>query len=361
MTGKEESGLDLNIQDLCSKIAVGHASRSFNNRRGKIGAPLLEKGEHFASILDFGSHYLVVSSDGIGTKIEIAERTGKYDSLGFDLTAMAVDDLAAVAAEPVGISNIIDVDFLDRRIIDQLMAGLERAAEAAKIVIAGGEIAEVGDRIGGYGTGMHFNWCATAFGVMTKPANPVTGDGITVGDTVISMRSKGFRSNGFSLIRKIMKNRFGQEWHQAPWKNDKTFGEVLLEPSLIYSPAVVHAIANDIRFKGIAHVTGGGIIGNLKRLLQINGLGADLFDLFEPHDFVRDVQRLGEIDEARAYEYWNMGNGMLLIVDEDDSGRLLSSASELGYEAKTAGRIISESRVTLNSKGAEPQHLIFNI
>ena len=107
--------------------------------------------------MDFNGVKIGMTSDGIGTKIELAERTGIYNTIGFDLVAMVADDLAANGIETVNLSNILDVDFLDADIVDQLMEGLYKAAKFANITVTGGEIAELGSRIGGYGDRMHFN------------------------------------------------------------------------------------------------------------------------------------------------------------------------------------------------------------
>ncbi|MDZ7821846.1 MAG: AIR synthase related protein [Candidatus Marinimicrobia bacterium] len=183
--------------------------KPFGNRPAGEGSPVPGLDGAFSNIMDFRGVKIGMSSDGIGTKIEVAERTGIYDTLGYDLIAMTADDLAANGMETVNLTNILDVDHLDHAVVDALMRGLHDAAGVANIVITGGEIAELGGRICGYGRGMHFNWCAAGTAVLPEGTEPVDGSGISAGDSVIALKSRGFRSNGFSLLRNVMRERSG--------------------------------------------------------------------------------------------------------------------------------------------------------
>jgi len=209
MVSPVKPGIDTKIGNSCSRAAFAWAQKTFKNRKGVSGAPILSVAGSFCNIMAFGDECIGMTSDGIGTKVEVAERVGKYDTLGFDLVAMVADDLAANGIEPVNLSNILDVDVLDHSIVDELMKGLHDAANFSGIAVTGGEIAELGNRVGGYGRKMHFNWCSTAIGVLPKGGKPITGKLIKPGDTVIALRNPGFRSNGFSLVRKALAGRFG--------------------------------------------------------------------------------------------------------------------------------------------------------
>lgn len=357
MNVKKSSGIDIDLGNYCSKIAYSWAKKTFKNRQNGFGNPLISVDGTFSNLVNYRGVKVGITSDGIGTKIELAERTGIYDTLGFDLVAMVADDLAANGIEAVNISNILDVDFLDSDIVDQLMKGLHNAADYAKVVITGGEIAELGGRISGYGERMHFNWCATAVGILPENREFIDGRKVKQGDIIVSLKSRGFRSNGFSLIRKIMKDNFGIKWHSKLYGKEKTWGEVLLTPSLIYSP-LVSEILNNYNIKGIAHITGGGIIGNLSRILEVNRVGAYLDSLFEPLEFMREVQRIGNISEKAAYRIWNMGNGMLIIAEESESDGILKLAHNQGYKAQIAGKVISEPRIILDMKSFKKNQII---
>ncbi len=356
MTDQKKSGLDIDLGNLCSKDAFGWAKKTFPNRENKAGAAALKVDGVFSNMLSFGNQRIGIASDGIGTKIELAERTGIYHTLGFDLVAMVADDLATAGFEPTNISNIIDVNRLDRDAINSLMKGLSEACNYCGMSISGGEIAELGNRIGGYGEGMHFNWCSTAIGILPEELDtPFDGTAVKAGDVVISLRGHGFRSNGFSLIRRIMQSSFGDNWHNEPYDNDQTWGEILLTPSLIFTPLITKMIKTGTELSGIAHITGGGIIDNFQRVLKANGLGADLNNLFEPLEVMKRLMKLGEVTDEDAYLYWNMGNGMLLVADESQVEQLLKTAASLNYDAQVAGVITTGRNVKLKTSNTELQ------
>ncbi|MCK4813771.1 MAG: phosphoribosylformylglycinamidine cyclo-ligase, partial [Candidatus Marinimicrobia bacterium] len=303
-----QSGVDIDLGNQCSRKAYSWAKKTFSNRPAGEGNPELDVDGSFSNIMNFRGVKIGMASDGIGTKIELAERTGIYDTLGYDLIAMTADDLAANGMETVNMTNILDVDHLDHDIINELMRGLHAAAAFAKVVITGGEIAELGNRINGYGDKMHFNWCAAGISMLPEGMKPIDGSEIQSGDTVIALKSRGFRSNGYSLLRRIMEDKFGPTWHNAPYY-DGTWGEVLLTPSLIYSPLIAALRKTGHDLKGITHVTGGGLGDNFARVLKVSGNGAELTDIFEPLSFMPEIQRIGKVSEEQAYRLWNMGNG----------------------------------------------------
>ena len=344
---KQGSGLDIDLGNHCSKIAFQWAKKTFDNRKDKPGSPCLDVEGAFSNIMDFGGMRLGISSDGIGTKIELAERTGVYNTLGFDLVAMVADDLITSGIEPVNFSNILDVDFLDADIVDSLMSGLHDACNHAGITITGGEIAELGNRIGGYGDKMHFNWCATGIGLLPEGAEPIDGTKIEQGDAVISFRSRGFRSNGFSLLRKIMQYEFGDQWHDVPYDADTTWGRILLTPSLIYTPLIMRLLQKGYNIRGIVHITGGGIEDNFMRILEATGCGAVLDKLHPPLDVMRRAQELGHVTDEQAYRLWNMGNGMLIVLPVADCQDVIEQAGNTGYQAVVAGHITKEPGIVL--------------
>lgn len=354
---RKQSGVDIDLGNACSRIAYSYAKKTFSNRPAGSGNPLPGADGGFASIMDYGGVKVGMSSDGIGTKIELAERTGIYNTIGYDLVAMVADDLAANGIETVNLSNILDVDHLDADIVEQLMQGLKEAADFAKITVTGGEIAELGNRIGGYGDDMHFNWGATGTGILPPNTEIIDGRSIKPGSVVIALKSRGFRSNGFSLLRKIMEENFGKEWHQTPFDHETTWGQKLLTPSLIYSPFISHLLRQGITLQGCVHITGGGIGDNIQRILKVNALGADLDNIFEPLDVMQQVQKLGSVSEAQAYQLWNMGNGMLLISDETQVERILKEAAARSYEARPCGHITGNKKITIKSRGHFPQRL----
>jgi len=345
MTDYKDAGVDIEQGDKASASAYKHAVSTFASRKGMIGEPVLEE-DGFAGFLDMGDYYLVQSDDSTGTKIDLAFSVGKFDSLGYDLVAMVTDDAVCTGAEPISISNTLDVPCIDPTIVDQLMSGLAKACGEQKIVVPAGEIAEVP---GAVEKGV---WSATVVGIVEKD-KVLKPETIEAGDVIISLKSAGPRCNGYSLIRKILEGKLNEEW-----RNGQTWGEVMLTPSIIYSSKLLELLGRfgeelKVNVKGLAHITGGGIPSKLGRTLKKSGLGAELTDLWAPHDALIDVIKLGEVATDEAYKTWNMGNGMMVIVSKDEADKALEMLNGGNIEAKHAGKIIEESVITLKAFDGE--------
>lgn len=374
-----DAGYSIDLGNAASRNAYGWAKKTFATRAGRPGEPAQDLDGGFSNEIRFGQERLGISSDGIGTKIELAERLDKYDTLGYDLVAMTADDLIAAGFVPTNLSNIIDVNTLDYDVVDELMRGLHDACQFSKIAITGGEIAELGSRIGGFpGAKMNFNWASTAIGVLHPSlAQPLSGATAQAGDAVVALRSPSFRSNGYSLARKTLQRLFGDNWHNAPYDgneelgmrneefpNDnssfliptsslpKTWGEALLAPSLIYAPALTAVLDAGLPLRGAAHITGGGVADNFKRVLK-TGLGAVLDNLFAPLPAMQRLCEIGGISAETAYLYWNMGNGMLLVTAPEAAEALVQQLAQSGYVAQVAGYLTAEPGVTLRVAAGE--------
>lgn len=345
---------DIDLGNQCSRNAYNWAKKTFDTRKGRHGEIGMKIDGAFSNALHFGAERIGISSDGIGTKIELAERMGIYDTLGFDLLAMTADDLVCAGFIPTNLSNILDVDVLDYAIVDQLMRGLHDAAIYTNIAVTGGEIAELGNRIGGYGRQMHFNWCATAIGTLHPSLSaPIDGSRIAVGDAVFAIQSPSFRSNGFSVARRVLESHFGADWHHEPHNQGKKWGEILLNPSLICTPLVLHLLNSGIDIRGVAHITGGGIIDNFGRVLKVNRLGACLDSLFEPLDPMLVLMDKGALSPEKAYLYWNMGNALLFVVPSKQAEAVLSLvAPQKTYQVQVAGEITNTPIISLRTKVA---------
>ncbi|MBK6610008.1 MAG: phosphoribosylformylglycinamidine cyclo-ligase [Sphingobacteriales bacterium] len=353
-------GVDHDLGNTCSKNAYAWAKKTFANRHNLAGEPVLKTDGGFANLLQFNGQKIGITSDGIGTKVELAERTGIYHTLGFDLVAMVADDLAAAGLVPTNLSNILDVDRLNYNIVDALMQGLHDAANFCQIAVTGGEIAELGNRIGGWGNNMHFNWCSTAIGIL-HPAllAPLDGSEITSGQAVITLYSPGFRSNGFSAARRILAQNYGSDdWHQAQFlPEQKTWGEVLLTPCTIYTPLVTQLLNDGVALSGVAHITGGGIAENLARLLRLNQLGATLPTLFNPHQAMQQLVQWSKMPPAEAYRTWNMANGLLLISPTNQVNSILQQAQNMGYKAQLAGEVLpNTTQITMATPYGQLTH-----
>lgn len=344
MATYKDSGVDIEIGDKCSKMAYNAAKATFISRSSMIGEPVKDDGG-FAGMLDMGNFYLIQNDDGVGTKIEVAEKMGKFDTLGYDLVAMVADDAICLGAETISITNTLDSPGLDAEMVGGLMDGLKKACLEQKIVVPGGELAELGNALNSN------VWNATAVGVLKKDS-VITGDDIKVGDIIIALKSDGIRSNGLSLARYILTKQFGNDWVNEDYGDGRTWGEVILTPCKIYSRALLGIIGgfddNKKHFvKGLVHNTGGGIKGNLPRLLKKNGLGANLDTLVKPHEFMSKMMEYGNVSRDEAYKTWNMGVGMMMIVDLDNVDMAISELSSQGIDAQVIGSITEGKEIKL--------------
>ncbi len=342
MATYEESGVNIELGDKCSKIAYTAAKNTFIGRKGMIGEPMIDEGG-FAGALDMGDFYLIQNDDGVGTKITIAEKTGKLETLGYDLIAMVADDAACLGAETISVSNTLDVDKVNEEKVTKLMVGLESAALEHKIVIPGGEIAELSDMASGY------IWNATAVSIVKKD-KIITGKNIKVGDKIIGLKSAGLRSNGFTLVRHILKEAYGEDWQFEKYDHEMTWGEVVLTPSKIYTSLIMdlHGRFEEkakVELKGIVHVTGGGIPGNLPRLLKKHGFGAQLNSLPEPQEMMKKLIELGNVEKEEAYRTWNMGVGMIIISNDVDE--IIEAAKIHNIEAQVIGEVNESGKIEI--------------
>lgn len=338
MTTYKKSGVDVELGDRCSKLAYEAAKATFAGRKGMIGEPVADEGG-FTGMMNMGDFYLIQNDDGVGTKIEVAEKMRKFDTLGYDLIAMVADDAICVGAEVVSVTNTLDTPKLDEEMVEGLMAGLQKAALEQKIVVPGGELAELGDALNGA------VWNATAVGIVQKD-RVITGETIEEGDAIVVLKTDGIRSNGLSLARMILKEKFGDDWTKEDFGFGFTWGDMILRPSKIYHRALLN-IFDQLAVKGLVHNTGGGIKGNLPRLLKKKGLGANLHRLPEPHEFMKKLQEFGDVSDEEAYKTWNMGVGMMMVVAQDDVDKVIELLKHEGVEAVAAGEVIKEPEIRI--------------
>ncbi len=351
MTTYKDSGVDIDAGNAASRAAYEHAKSTFAARKGRLGAPVQDDGG-FAGLLDMGDYYLAQNDDGTGSKMELAVALGKYDTLGYDLLAMVVDDAICAGAEVMSVSNTLDVHKVDPKMVDSLLGGLAKACKEQGIVIPGGEIAEVPDAVS------EPVWNATSVGIVAKD-RVLQPKNISAGDVVIALRSGVLRSNGFSLARKILKDAFGKNWHSQEWKDGTSWGEILLSPSILYHAALLSLLGRygeerKVNVKGLAHITGGGVAENFRRILKHANVGAELTDLWAPHPAVAELVEIGKVPLEEAYRTWNMGNGMLMVVDKKDVDTSIAMLNKAGIDAKQCGTITKGSNIKIMAyNGAE--------
>ncbi len=270
---------------------------------------------------------LMMSTDGVGTKLEIARQLRKWDGVGYDLVAMCVDDLTAVGARPIGFVDYMAVGRLDPDRDTSVVASIASACAEVGAALVGGETAEhpgVMDRDA-------IDLAGAALGVV-EAGEEIVGEAVDVGDLVIGLASRNLRSNGFSLVRRLLA---GSDW--AIRFDGSTIGETVLEPSVLYSADVLASMATG-GVTGAAHITGGGLPGNLGRPLP-EGLSArvDTSAWSRPPIFDH-LQKIGDIDDGAMFEAFNMGIGFCLIVRPERVSDVASHVS--GHDPVVIGEIV---------------------
>ncbi|HLD83802.1 MAG TPA: AIR synthase-related protein [archaeon] len=356
------AGVNLELGDDASRVLYEAARHTWKNRNGKLGevVTLFDDFSGLRAVHVGGlpsDAYINMGFDGIGTKTEIAERTGRHDTAAYDLFAMVCDDAVRYGAEPVLVGSVLDVRTLEENgesyigFVKELAKGYIDAAREANVAIVNGEIAELGARVQGYGP-FNYNWGAGLvwFG---RKGRMITGKDIKHGDYLVALKENGFRSNGLSLVRKVLGSAHGSEWQEETYNGEK-LGELVLHPSRIYSGAVSEMFGGfdgepKAKLHGVAHITGGGVPGKLGRVLKPTGYGAEITDPFEPADVMLYVQDKGNVTDAEAYRTWNMGQGMIIVTPEPDKAMAIAGAR--GIVSKIIGQISPKPGIRIHSKG----------
>jgi phosphoribosylformylglycinamidine cyclo-ligase len=292
-------------------------------------------GGLFALDLDRYRHPVLVSStDGVGTKALVAKAAGRFTTIGIDLVAMCVDDLVCQGAEPLFFLDYIAVGRLDPDHIEQLVEGVAEGCRQARCALVGGEMAE---HPGAMEPG-EFDLVGFAVGVAERD-RLVTGRHVQVGDVLIGLPSPNLRSNGYSLARRVLLDRAGRSLDDPAYEGaHHSLADELLAPSVIYAPAIAELLRH-VDVRAVAHITGGGIPGNLNRVLP-EGTSAEVDRrTWEVPRIFGELQRLGGVDPDEMARVFNMGIGMVVVVPEGDAQKALDVARTAGHRATEIGRI----------------------
>ncbi len=284
---------------------------------------------YLLDISKYKNPVLMSTTDGVGTKLKIAQIMNKHDTVGIDLVAMNVNDLITTLAKPLFFLDYIATGKLDLEVQKQIIDGIVEGCKQAECYLVGGETAEMP---GFYQPG-EYDLAGFCVGVVDRD-EMLTGEDISEGDLLIGLPSSGVHSNGYSLVRKIISDR-GYKYDQYIEELGGVLGEVLLTPTRIYVRDIFHLKENGVKLKGIAHITGGGIPGNLVRILP-EGLTAVVEKEKLPKLPIFEwIQREGNVPEEEMFKTFNMGVGMILVADEGNAEKILS----LNGEARIIGHI----------------------
>ena len=260
---------------------------------------------------NYDNPVMVQSIDGVGTKTIIARKLGKFDTIGIDLLSAAANDILVMGARPLTFLDYIANDKLNPETVEEIVSGMVKACKSTGVSLVGGETAEMPDT---YLPGEH-DLVGIITGVVEK-GKIITGENIKPGDVLLGLPSNGLHTNGYSFARKLFFEIGGYDVNDTIPELEKSVGLALLEPHINYTNHVFAVLDADIDIKGIAHITGGGLVENIPRILP-DGCGVEIQKGSWPILPVFDVmQSLGDVDEDEMFRAFNMGIGMVFIVDE---------------------------------------------
>jgi phosphoribosylformylglycinamidine cyclo-ligase len=324
------SGVDIGAADKAKKALI----KALEYRRpAGLGAPIpLTWG--YAGLVDFGEHALALTTDGVGTKVEVAAHLQRWETIGIDCVAMNVNDLVCVGAEPLAMVDYIVLPAPDAELAQKIAAGLSEGARQSNISIIGGETAIMPDLVKGV------DLSGTAMGVVRKD-RIVDGGRIKPGDVIIGLESSGVHSNGLTLARRVLREAGLGYADAAPWDAGLTWGEALLTPTRIYVKPILELLASSVAVHGLAHITGGGVT----KLSRLTKKFEFLLDApLKPPPVFSALQKLGGVDTKEMYRTFNMGMGFACIVPDgqaDDALRVLNKH----VHARVVGRMAVGSGV----------------
>ena len=316
-------------------IAAGDAAVE---RLGSMVAGIGGFGGQFPFDTDrYTKPVLVASTDGVGTKLVVARASGRYDTVGIDLVAMCVDDLVCVGAEPLFMLDYIATGKVDPDQVATVVAGVHEGCAQAGCALIGGETAEHA----GVMAADELDLAGFAVGVVEQ-STQLGPERVRPGDAIVGLASPGLRSNGYTLARHVLLERAGLDLGDPAWEGaSHSVADELLRPSVIYTPAVLatRAALGDA-LHACAHITGGGIVGNLPRALP-DDLGARLErSAWEEPRIFAEIERLGAVDGAEMDRVFNRGVGMALVLDAGAVDGALAVLAGAGQPASVIGAVV---------------------
>ena len=289
-------------------------------------------------LAEYSEPIMVQSIDGVGTKTIIARKMKKYDTIGIDLLSAAANDILVMGAKPLTFLDYIANDKLNPDVVDQIVSGMVYACKETGVSLVGGETAEMPDT---YLPGEH-DLVGVITGVVDKKSI-IDGSKIKNGDSIIGIQSSGLHTNGYSLARKLFfeigKHNIDDEIPDL----EKSVGLTLLEPHVNYTNHIQSLINSNIEIKGIAHITGGGLIENIPRILPNTCTAKIDLDSWPILPVFKVMQSIGSIDDSEMFRAFNMGVGMILIVDTKLEDRVIKKVSTLSKAFKI-GNVVSGNR-----------------
>jgi phosphoribosylformylglycinamidine cyclo-ligase len=284
---------------------------------------------------------LVSGTDGVGTKLKVAFAMNKHDTIGIDAVAMCVNDIIVTGAEPLFFLDYLAVGKLESDQVAQIVKGVAEGCKQAGCALIGGETAEMP---GFYPEG-EYDVAGFAVGIVDKK-KIINGKNIQDGDVVLGLPSSGLHSNGFSLARKVLFEKGFLQTDSYLEGMGTSLGTLLIEPTKIYVKTILQLI-EAAEIKGLAHITGGGLVENVPRVLP-EGLCAEIeSETFPKPGIFEFIQNIGEIENEEMYRVFNMGIGMVIIADENNAKKINEKCKAIGEEIYTIGTIVKGDKTII--------------
>ena len=319
--------------------------------RRDVGAVRLPIG-YYANVIDIGHGLgLAISTDGVGSKLLVAQLMDQYDTVGIDCVAMNANDILCVGARPLSLVDYLAVQAPEARLLEELGKGLYEGARQANITIAGGELAQIAEMIKGVRDGYGFDLAATCVG--TVPLDRIlVGQDICPGDALIGLASTGIHSNGLTLARRVLLDQERLHVDQHVPELGRLLGEELLAPTRIYVPEICSMLDAQFPIKALLHITGDGLL-NLRRIQA--PMGFVIEELPEPQPIFHLIQARGGVSEAEMYQVFNMGVGFCLVTRPAAAAQVHTMARQHGVATYDLGHAVAdpERRIWL-----KPKHLV---
>ncbi|MEM2999991.1 MAG: phosphoribosylformylglycinamidine cyclo-ligase [Candidatus Bathyarchaeia archaeon] len=295
--------------------------------------------------------YLDLVIEGVGTKVLLAQLVGKYDTIGVDAVAMAVNDVIRSGAKPLAIADNIHAQVSDPQLVREWLEGIARGAEEAECPVTSGEIGDVAELIKGIVDGKGFDMIVAATGKVEKP-KIITGEDIKVGDPIIGLRSSGLHSNGITLARKILLKQWGGKYEprEVPDALGRELISEMLEPTRIYVKPVL-GLAEAVRIKAAVHITGDAYLkfNNLARFSP--GIGFE-FNNFKPQPIFGLIQKTAAelgyaITDEEMFRTFNMGWGFAVIVAKAEADNALDALEKAGAQPELIGTVTGTQKIAI--------------
>jgi phosphoribosylformylglycinamidine cyclo-ligase len=334
------AGVDTSAANSALARLAASVNKTLILRDGRPGRPIRGLG-YYANVLDLGGGLgLAVSTDGVGTKLLVAEMMDRYDTIGIDCVAMNVNDLICVGAEPIAMLDYVAVGKADPGVFDEVGRGLLLACEKCRISIPGGETAMVREMLRGSGRSEGFDLVGTAVGLVGID-RAMFGQEVTPGDVVVGVASTGLHSNGYSLARRVLLSG-GATVRTFEPAFKRTIGEEMLEPTALYVSLAVELFERRLPVHALCHITGDGY----KNLARVEAkVGFVLDDVPEWPAVFQVIAEKGRIPPAEMYTVFNMGIGLCVVLPEAHAAAVIDTAKRHGFAARRLGHVTPDAGI----------------